>query len=83
VSKVEASERRLDVIELKPFCKVYNIELVTSPLGRALRLTPARTFRSRDDGPTRQTDRHPEHFGPTLGTDRVRIPTPPHGDTNV
>ena len=28
VSKVEAGERRLDVIELKQFCKVYGIELV-------------------------------------------------------
>lgn len=29
VSKVEAGERRLDVVELKQFCKVYGVELVT------------------------------------------------------
>jgi len=28
VSKVEAGERRIDVIELTQFCKVYNVELV-------------------------------------------------------
>lgn len=28
VSKVEAGERRLDVVELKQFCKVYGVELV-------------------------------------------------------
>ena len=28
VSKVEAGERRLDVIELKQFCKVYGVELI-------------------------------------------------------
>lgn len=28
VSKVEAGERRIDVIELKQFCKVYEVELV-------------------------------------------------------
>jgi transcriptional regulator with XRE-family HTH domain len=28
VSKVESGERRVDVIELKRFCRVYGIELV-------------------------------------------------------
>ncbi len=28
VSKVEAGERRLDVVELKQFCTVYGVELV-------------------------------------------------------
>ena len=28
VSKVESGERRVDVIELKQFCRVYGVELV-------------------------------------------------------